>query len=108
MVRAHDGKTDGAPVELASSTARAGNYALIRCGQFDILLAHFRKGSLLVAPGALIRQGQPIGTLGSSGASDMPHLHIHAQLPGTATAPFSGKPVPMRIDGHYLVRGDRP
>lgn len=107
VVRAHDGEADGAPVELASSTARAGNYALIRCGQFDILLAHFRKDSLLVAPGALIRQGQPIGTLGSSGASDMPHLHIHAQLPGTATAPFSGKPVPMRIVGRYLVRGDR-
>jgi Peptidase family M23 len=107
VIRVHDGDIDGGPVDLASPTARAGNYALIRCGQFDILLAHFRNGSLRVAPGDLVRAGHPIATLGSSGASDMPHLHIHAQRPGTATAPFSGEPVPMRIDGRYLVRGDR-
>jgi hypothetical protein len=108
VVRAQDGEADGGPVDLSSPTARAGNYALIRCGQFDILLAHFRKGSLRVAPGDLVRESQPIAALGNSGASDMPHLHIHAQRPGTAAAPFSGKPVPMRIDGRYLVRGDRP
>jgi hypothetical protein len=107
VLRTHDGDADGSPVDLASPTARAGNYALIHCGQFDILLAHFRKGSLRVAPGDVVRLGQPLATLGSSGASDMPHLHIHAQRPGTATAPFSGEPVPMRIDGRYLVRGDR-
>lgn len=99
---------DGGPVDLASPTARAGNYAVIRCGQFDILLAHFRKGSLCVATGYLVRSGYPIATLGSSGASDMPHLHIHAQRPGTAAKPFSGEPIPMRIGGRYLVRGDRP
>lgn len=108
VIRAHSGEADGGTVDLTSPTARAGNYALIRCGHFDILLAHFRKGSLRVAPGDLVRQGQPIGALGNSGASDMPHLHIHAQRPGTAAAPFSGRPVPMRIDGRYLVRGDRP
>lgn len=107
VIRAHDGEVDGGPVDLASPTARAGNYALMRCGQFEILLAHFRKGSLRVAPGDLVREGQSIASLGSSGASDMPHLHVHAQRPGTAAAPFSGKPVPMRIDGRYLVRGDR-
>lgn len=108
VIRAHDGDADGSPVDLASPTARAGNYALIRCGQFDILLAHFRNGSLRVAPGDLVRTGQPLATLGNSGASDMPHLHIHAQRPGTTIAPFSGEPVPMRIGGRYLVRGDRP
>ena len=72
------------------------------------MLAHFRKDSLRVATGDLVRPGKPIGTLGGSGASDMPHLHIHAQRPRTATAPFSGEPVPTRIDGRYLVRGDRP
>ena len=108
VIGAHDGEADGGPVDLASPTARAGNYVLIRCGPSDILLAHFFKGSLRVAPGELVGEGQPIGALGSSGASDLPHLHIHAQRPGTAAAPFSGKPVPMRIDGRYLIRGDRP
>jgi Peptidase family M23 len=108
VVRAHDGEADGVSVDLASPTARAGNYALIRCGRFEILLAHLRMGSLQLASGDLVRRGQPIGTLGNSGASDMPHLHIHAQRPGTAAAPFSGRPVPMRIAGRYWVRGDRP
>lgn len=107
VVRTHDGDPDGSPFDLSSPTERAGNYALIRCRQFDILLAHFRKGSLQVAPGDLVREGQSIATLGNSGASDLPHLHIHAQRPGTQSAPFSGKPVPMRIGGRFLVRGDR-
>jgi len=108
VVLAHDGETDGSLVDLASATARAGNYALIRCGEFDILLAHLRKDSLQVMEGDAVSKGQPIGTLGSTGASDMPHLHIHAQRHGTASAPFSGQPVPMHIGGRYLVRGDRP
>lgn len=106
VVSTNDGAVDGSSVDLASPTARAGNYALIRCGRFDILLAHFSKGSLQVALGEAVREGQPIGTLGSSGASEMPHLHIHAQRPGTARAPFSGRPVPMRINSRYLIRGD--
>jgi murein DD-endopeptidase MepM/ murein hydrolase activator NlpD len=107
VVRAHDGDADGGLVDLSSPTARAGNYALIRCGKFDILLAHMRNGSLRVRTGDLVTSGQSIGALGNSGASDLPHLHIHAQRPGTGTAPFSGKPVPMHLDGRYLVRGDR-
>ena len=107
VVRAHDGEVEGGAVDLASPTARAGNFAFIRCGQFVILLAHFREGSLRVTVGQSVRQGQAIGAFGSSGASDMPHLHIHAQRPGTVAEPFSGKPVPLRINGHYLVRGDR-
>ena len=108
VVRAEKEFADGLPVQLDSPTARAGNHALIRCGGFDILLAHFRQGSLKFKAGDEVRTGQPVALLGNSGASDMPHLHIHAQRPGTEAAPFSGQPVPIRIDGRYLVRGDRP
>jgi hypothetical protein len=107
VVRAEDGFADGRPIDLQSPTARAGNHAQIRCSGFDILLAHFRQGSLKVEPGDEVRTGQPLALLGNSGASDMPHLHIHAQRPGTDAAPFSGQPVPMRVAGRYLVRGDR-
>jgi hypothetical protein len=108
VVRTHDGVADGSPVDLSSPTARAGNFAMIRCDRFDILLAHFRNGSLRVATGAFVHQGTEIAALGNSGASNTPHLHIHAQKPGTADAPFSGQPVPIMIAGRYLVRGDRP
>jgi peptidase M23-like protein len=107
IVHTHDGVSDGVPVNMSDATSKVGNYALIRCGTFDILLAHFRKDSLQVGLGDLVYEGQVVGAVGTSGASDMPHLHIHAQHPGTANAPFSGEPVPMLIAGRYLVRGDR-
>lgn len=50
--------------------------------------------------------GQEIGEVGNSGASDEPHLHIHAQRPGTSGAPISGEWIPMSIDGRFLVRGN--
>jgi murein DD-endopeptidase MepM/ murein hydrolase activator NlpD len=108
VVHAHDGAKDGKAVDLSSATERAGNYAIIRCGASEIALAHFRNGSLAAKQGDQVRQGQRIAIIGNSGASDMPHLHIHAQRPGTAEQPFSGQPMPIRIAGRYLVRGDRP
>lgn len=107
IVHMHDGAADGGPVNMDDAMALAGNHALIRCGAFDILLAHFREGSLQVGLGDAVREGQVIGAVGNSGASDMPHLHIHAQRRGTETAPFSGAPVLLRINGRFLVRGDR-
>ena len=108
VVHVRDGAADDGPVNMADTTSMVGNHALLRCGEFDILLAHFRKDSLWVGPGDTVREGQIIGAVGNSGASDMPHLHIHAQRPGTLAGPFSGEPVPMRITGRYLVRGDWP
>jgi hypothetical protein len=84
----------------------AGNHVLLRCDGFDILLAHFRQGSLRVAVGDILAVGQRIGDVGNSGESGEPHLHIHAQMPGTPDAPFSGTPVPMRLEGRFLVRND--
>ncbi|HMN19904.1 MAG TPA: hypothetical protein PKA16_00775 [Ottowia sp.] len=41
-----------------------------------------------------------------SGASREPHLHAqHAPAPGVP--PISGVPLPVRIDGRFLVRNDR-
>jgi hypothetical protein len=48
-----------------------------------------------------------IAEVGNSGASDEPHLHIHAQRAGSSGAAFSGDPLPIRLNGRYLIRGDR-
>jgi murein DD-endopeptidase MepM/ murein hydrolase activator NlpD len=48
-----------------------------------------------------------IAQVGNSGNTSEPHLHINAQVSGTANAPFSGAPIPIRINGRYLVRNDR-
>jgi len=83
-----------------------GNYVLLRCSQADVLLAHFRSGSLKVAIGDSVLAGQEIAEVGNSGYSDEPHLHIHAQRRGSYDAPFSGDPLPILFDGMFLVRND--
>lgn len=84
----------------------AGNHVLLRCDGIDILLAHFRQGSLQVTVGDASLVGEQIAEVGNSGESSEPHLHIHAQMPGTEDAPFGGVPVTMRLEGRFLARGD--
>jgi murein DD-endopeptidase MepM/ murein hydrolase activator NlpD len=101
---------DGLPdmeVPKADTAHLAGNHVILRCGDVHILLGHFQKGSLSVTQGQKLRTGEKIALAGNSGNSSEPHLHIHAQLPGTTETPFSGKPIPIRINGQYLVRNDR-
>jgi hypothetical protein len=86
---------------------RGGNYVMLRCRDADIALAHFRPRSLSVRVGMDVKVGDRIAEVGNSGASDEPHLHIHAQRPRTSAAPFSGDPLPIRLNGRYLIRGDR-
>lgn len=85
----------------------AGNYVMIRCNGVHILLGHFRRGSVRVRVGDGISEGAAIAQVGNSGNTSEPHLHIHAQRPGTVGAPFSGAPLLIRIAGRYLVRNDR-
>ena len=94
------------PVPMVDEGYPAGNHVLLRCAGIDILLGHFRQGSVRVSTGDSIAVGQQIAEVGNSGKSSEPHLHIHAQLPGTPERPFSGAPVPIRFDGRFLVRND--
>ncbi|GAA0732832.1 hypothetical protein GCM10009430_46370 [Aquimarina litoralis] len=58
----------------------AGNYILIDHfnGEYS-LLAHLKKGSVLVNLGDIVTKGQEIGQAGNSGNSTGPHLHYHLQ-----------------------------
>lgn len=94
-------------VPIPDENVMEGNHVVLRCGSVHVLLAHFRRGSVLVRAGALVRKGQKIGAVGNSGNSGAPHLHIHAQRPGPPDAIFSANPLPIRLNGHYPVRGDR-
>lgn len=101
---------DGLPDMQVPQTDRrhmAGNHVLLRCNATDVLLGHFKPGSLKVRTGDAVAVGQAVGAVGNSGNTREPHLHIHAQQRGTATEPFSGNPLPMRFDGSFLVRNDR-
>jgi murein DD-endopeptidase MepM/ murein hydrolase activator NlpD len=91
----------------ADRSQMAGNYIIVACKGVWVVLAHLRRGSVEVREGAEVTVGMTVGRAGNSGNTSEPHLHVHAQRPGTPEAPLGGEPVPVRLDGRYLVRGDR-
>ena len=57
-----------------------GNHVVIDHGNGEFcLLCHFQQGSVSVAEGQKVEQGQPIGRLGNSGDSSSPHIHHQLQ-----------------------------
>jgi hypothetical protein len=107
VVAARDGRPDQR-VPQVDREVMPGNFVILRCAGADIAMAHLQQGSVAVKLDDRLAPGALIGRVGNSGMSDEPHLHINAQTPGTAEAPFSGRPVVMRFAGRFLVRGDRP
>jgi hypothetical protein len=85
----------------------AGNHVILACAGAWVVLAHLKQGSVSVRAGEHVAAGLPIGFAGNSGNSDEPHLHLHAQRPGTTAAPLGGAPLPVRIDGRDPVRNSR-
>ena len=106
VVSAVDGRPDNTVPDMPEGNV-AGNHIILRCDGIDVLLAHFRQGSLRVVAGDDLVLGQQVGEVGNSGESSEPHLHIHAQMPGSPRDPFSGVPVPILLEDRFLVRGDR-
>lgn len=101
---------DGLPDMRVPDTDRAhlaGNHLMLRCGEVDVLLGHLQPGSLRIATGMRVSTGQHLASVGNSGNTGEPHLHIHAQQPGSPTEPMSGNPLPVRLDGRFVVRNDR-
>jgi Peptidase family M23 len=97
----------------------AGNHVMLRCVDADsnasphmnsgveVLLGHLQPGSVQVRAGAPVAVGDWLGSVGNSGNTGEPHLHVHAQRPGPFGAPLGGDPLPLLFDGRFPVRGDR-
>jgi len=104
VVDATDSGRPDMPVPKRDRQQLEGNFVRIRCGAHTVLLGHFRRNGVLVKAGDRVQVGQRLGTVGNSGNTDEPHLHIHVQTPGTADAPLSGQPIPVTFNGRFLVR----
>lgn len=60
-----------------------GNYVIIDHGNgYKTLYGHMLNGSLLVKAGDRVKQGQQIGTMGSTGRSTGTHLHFEIKTAG--------------------------
>lgn len=103
VVATEDGVEDHAPLE-ADMKQPLGNYVVIEREDIRVYLVHLMKGSLLVQEGDTVREGEPIGKVGNSGFSTEPHLHLHAAKASGDDSTAFIIPVPMHIDGRFLVR----
>ena len=70
----------------------AGNSVVIDHGDgWATQYAHLKLGSVAVMPGARVRAGDVIGTVGLSGRTEFPHVHFEVRRDGDAVDPFTGQ-----------------
>lgn len=77
VLMVHDSMSDHPPGHPDTEHPE-GNYIVLKCLMGDILMAHLRRGSIEVVPGATVISGQPLAEIGNSGNTLEPHLHIEA------------------------------
>lgn len=80
-------------VSRVSTTGALGSHVQIQHvvnGQpITSTYSHMTYGSITVAEGQTVKVGQVIGTVGNTGASTGPHLHLETQIDGTPVDPFA-------------------
>jgi hypothetical protein len=89
----------------------AGNFVIVEGEPGIALYAHLRQGSVRVRAGQHVAAGEPLGRVGNSGNSTMPHLHFHL-MDGPDPLTARGLPCAFRgyerwVDGRWepVARG---
>lgn len=81
---------EGKVVVATPGTTGYGNYVVIEHHTEDktfyTLYGHMKAGSIMVAVGDEISQGQVLGTMGSTGNSTGPHLHFEVRLDNNSSS----------------------
>jgi murein DD-endopeptidase MepM/ murein hydrolase activator NlpD len=86
VIATHDGEND-----MHTSCSGIANSVIIDHGAGRVChYWHLRKNSVAVAPGQVVRAGQPLGLAGSSGCSSGPHLHFATYDNGIRVEPYTG------------------
>ena len=105
-VIAVEGKYDDQTPPTTDIEHLAGNYILIESEGVEILLAHLKKGSIVVKIGDIVTTNTLLGQVGNTGNTSEPHLHIHVEKGGETNTILNGIAVPFTINKQYFVRGD--
>ncbi len=97
----HDLK-DNPPGEVNTSNSW-GNYILIRLDSGSyVILAHLQENSVRVYIGSRVSPGEALASIGNSGRSPQPHLHMHVQ-----ETPYLGsRTIPFQLTGIILNQGN--
>jgi hypothetical protein len=100
VLRAENGVEDNLPGR-ANPDQLLGNYVVIEHAEGEYsLLAHLKKGSLLVNVGEKVKRGQIVGQVGNSGNSTGPHLHYQLQ---DGPDMLAAEGLPVRFQGFRLL-----
>ena len=101
MIAYIEDRFDDAPPDESRRDRKhpAGNYISIETHGGHVILAHLKRGSMLVKSGWPVRAGTPVAQCGNSGNTRGAHLHVHAQ-----TSPYvdvnvaHGRPVAFKAN----------
>lgn len=75
-----DGLIDQKPGQADARNPTGNTVAIeIAATETYLVIAHLQNGSVTVAEGDLVDEGQAIGRCGNSGRSSEPHVHLHHQ-----------------------------
>ena len=87
-----------------------GNHVVLDAGRgVFVLLAHLRKDSVAVRPGAAIGVGDELARAGNSGNTMLPHVHVQVMDRADPADPaVSGIPALFRNYVEILAGGDKP
>lgn len=107
VIKTIDGKSDELKDVLTLDQDEIANMVVIAHEDVYIMLLHLREGSIRVKEGDTVKKGQWIASVGNSGISSEPHLHVHA-LKGLeeSNEGLTGSPIPLLVDGVFLKRND--
>ena len=84
--------------KLGDMPANSGNRVIIDHGNGEFsVLAHFKKGTVVVDVGHQVEMGQLLGLCGNSGHSSEPHLHYHLQ---NSPQMFAGEGLPAQFQSY--------
>jgi len=93
VLRIRDGVADallGSPDDKPPPGEDCGNGVIIDHGDgWQTQYCHMHKDSILVKPGDTVQRGQAIGSVGASGATAFPHLHLSVRHNGVVIDPFA-------------------
>jgi murein DD-endopeptidase len=80
-----------------------GNYIALEVGDGRfVFYEHLQPGTLRVRPGQRVRRGDVIATVGFTGHSTGPHLHLHV---ADANSPLGAEGVPFVLERFELLGG---
>jgi hypothetical protein len=107
VLRTRDGVSD-ISIRVAGRAAVAGkecgNGLVIDHGDgWSTQYCHLKKGSVVVMPDEVVKAGAPLGRVGLSGETEVPHLHLTIRHNGTVVDPFAyGQPPETCSGGRSL------